>query len=139
MLIKLWDWERRWSCVQVFEGHIFYVMDVVFNPKDNNQFASASLDGTLKVWQLGSKRPNFTLVGHKKGVNSVSYHSRGDKPYLISGADDHLAKIWDYQNKTCIQTLEGHTDNVNCVRFHPRVPVIISGSEDGGCPHNTQR
>lgn len=49
MLIKLWDWERKWSCVQVFEGHSHYVMDVVFNPKDSNQFASASLDRTVKV------------------------------------------------------------------------------------------
>lgn len=49
MLIKLWDWERKWSCVQVFEGHSHYVMDVVFNPKDYNQFASASLDRTVKV------------------------------------------------------------------------------------------
>lgn len=49
MLIKLWDWEQKWSCIQVFVGHSHYVMDVVFNPKDNNQFASASLDGTVKV------------------------------------------------------------------------------------------
>lgn len=55
----------------------------------------------LQVWQLGSKRPNFTLEGHEKGVNSVSYYSGGDKPYLISGADDHLAKIWDYQVQMC--------------------------------------
>lgn len=49
MLIKLWDWDQKWSCTQVFEGHTHYVMEVVFNPKDNNQFASASLDRTLKV------------------------------------------------------------------------------------------
>lgn len=50
-----------------------------------------------QVWQLGSRTPNFTLEGHHKGVNSVDYYSGGDKPYLISGADDHLIKIWDYQ------------------------------------------
>ncbi|KAG9343156.1 hypothetical protein JZ751_014129, partial [Albula glossodonta] len=114
MLIKLWDWEKKWSCSQVFEGHTHYVMQIVINPKDNNQFASASLDRTIK-----------------KGVNCIDYYSGGDKPYLISGADDRLVKIWDYQNKTCVQTLEGHAQNVSCVSFHPELPIIITGSEDG--------
>ncbi|KAA8593760.1 hypothetical protein FQN60_004594 [Etheostoma spectabile] len=131
MLIKLWDWDRKWSCGQVFEGHTHYVMQIVINPKDNNQFASASLDRTIKVWQLGSKTPNFTLEGHEKGVNCIDYYSGGDKPYLISGADDRLVKIWDYQNKTCVQTLEGHAQNVTCVSFHPELPIILTGSEDG--------
>uniref|UniRef100_A0A8D0DEL5 Coatomer subunit beta' n=1 Tax=Sander lucioperca TaxID=283035 RepID=A0A8D0DEL5_SANLU len=131
MLIKLWDWDRKWSCGQVFEGHTHYVMQIVINPKDNNQFASASLDRTVKVWQLGSKTPNFTLEGHEKGVNCIDYYSGGDKPYLISGADDRLVKIWDYQNKTCVQTLEGHAQNVTCVCFHPELPIILTGSEDG--------
>ncbi|XP_040902723.1 coatomer subunit beta'-like isoform X2 [Toxotes jaculatrix] len=131
MLIKLWDWDRKWACSQVFEGHTHYVMQIVINPKDNNQFASASLDRTIKVWQLGSKTPNFTLEGHEKGVNCIDYYSGGDKPYLISGADDRLVKIWDYQNKTCVQTLEGHAQNVTCVSFHPELPIILTGSEDG--------
>lgn len=131
MLIKLWDWEKKWTCTQVFEGHTHYVMQIVINPKDNNTFASASLDRTVKVWQLGSSNPNFTLEGHEKGVNCVDYYHGGDKPYLISGADDRLAKIWDYQNKTCVQTLEGHAQNVSAVGFHPELPIIMTGSEDG--------
>ncbi|XP_045471490.1 coatomer subunit beta' [Harmonia axyridis] len=131
MLIKLWNWEKAWSCQQVFEGHSHYVMQIAINPKDNNTFASASLDRTLKVWQLGASTANFTLEGHDKGVNCVDYYHGGDKPYLISGADDRLVKIWDYQNKTCVQTLEGHAQNVTAVCFHPELPVVLTGSEDG--------
>eukprot|EP00731_Ephydatia_muelleri_P015251 Em0008g971a len=131
MTIKLWDWDKKWACSQVFEGHSHYVMMIVLNPKDNNQFASASLDRTIKVWQLGSPHPNFTLEGHDKGVNCVDYFQGGEKPYLISGADDKLVKIWDYQNKTCVQTLEGHAQNVTCAIFHSELPIIMTGSEDG--------
>ena len=131
MLIKLWNWEKNWNCQQVFEGHTHYVMEVKVNPKDNNTFASASLDRTVKVWQLGSAQPNFTLEGHEKGVNCVDYYMGGDKPYLISGADDRQVKIWDYQNKTCVQTLEGHAQNIASVSFHPELPIILTGSEDG--------
>eukprot|EP00897_Mesotaenium_endlicherianum_P002794 jgi/Mesen1/2542/ME000161S01590 len=131
MLIKLWDWEKGWACTQIFEGHSHYVMQVAFNPKDTNTFASASLDRTIKIWGLGSPDPNFTLEGHSKGVNCIDYFTGGDRPYLISGSDDQLVKVWDYQTKSCVQTLEGHTHNVAAVCFHPELPIIISGSEDG--------
>lgn len=131
MQIKLWNWEKSWACTQVFEGHTHYVMQIVINPKDNNTFASASLDRTVKVWQMGSSSPNFTLEGHEKGVNCVDYCHSGDKPYLISGADDRLVKLWDYQTKTCVQTLEGHAQNVSAVCYHPELPIIMTGSEDG--------
>ena len=85
----------------------------------------------LQVWQLGSHTANFTLEGHEKGVNCVDYYHAGDKPYLISGADDRLVKIWDYQNKTCVQTLEGHAQNISSVAFHPELPILLTGSEDG--------
>uniref|UniRef100_A0A803NYA5 Coatomer subunit beta' n=1 Tax=Cannabis sativa TaxID=3483 RepID=A0A803NYA5_CANSA len=131
MLIKLWDWERGWMCNQIFEGHNHYVMQITFNPKDTNTFASASLDRTIKVWNLGSPEPNFTLEGHLKGVNCVDYFTGGDKPFLISGSDDQTAKVWDYQTKSCVQTLEGHTHNISAVCFHPELPIIMTGSEDG--------
>eukprot|EP01121_Diplochlamys_sp_Union-15-3_P002556 TRINITY_DN1226_c0_g1_i1.p1 TRINITY_DN1226_c0_g1~~TRINITY_DN1226_c0_g1_i1.p1 ORF type:complete len:1025 (-),score=223.71 TRINITY_DN1226_c0_g1_i1:90-3164(-) len=131
MSIKLWDWDQGWANTQIFEGHTHYVMMVAFNPKDPNTFASASLDRTIKVWGLGSSSPHFTLEGHDKGVNCVDYFAGGDKPYLISGADDCNVKVWDYQNKTCVSTLEGHSNNVSSVLFHPELPLIISGSEDG--------
>ena len=48
MTIKLWNWDKAWACQQVFEGHTHYVMQIIVNPKDNNTFASASLDRTGK-------------------------------------------------------------------------------------------
>lgn len=131
LTIKCWDWEKNWRCVQIFEGHTHYVMHVIFNPKDTNTFASASLDKTIKVWSLGSTSPNYTLDGHDKGVNCVDYYTGADKPYLISGADDRTAKIWDYTTKACVQTLTGHTNNVSLVAFLPDHPFVVTGSEDG--------
>jgi hypothetical protein len=29
-------------------------------------------------------------------VNCVDYFTGGDKPYLITGSDDHTAKVWVY-------------------------------------------
>ena len=131
MSIRVWDWEQKWKCILSLEGHSHYVMQVVFNPKDSNTFASASLDRTIKVWSLGSTQPNYTLEGHEKGVNCLDYYQGGEKPYLVSGADDRTVKIWDYQNRSCIQTLEGHTHNISSVCFYTELPLILTGSEDG--------
>jgi coatomer subunit beta' len=97
MTIKLWDWDKGFDCTQMFEGHSHYVMQVAINPKDTNTFASASLDRSIKVWGLGSHSPHYTLEGHERGVNCVDYYPSGDKPYILSGADDQTVKIWDYQ------------------------------------------
>ena len=131
MSIKMWDWEQGWKNIQTFEGHSHYVMAVAFNPKDSNTFASASLDMTIKVWNIASPNSNCTLKGHEKGVNAIDFYPGPDKPYLVSGADDSLVKVWDYQSKTCIATLEGHAQNITAVIFHPDMPLIVSGGEDG--------
>ncbi|KAI8849526.1 WD40-repeat-containing domain protein [Chytridium lagenaria] len=131
MSIKLWDWEKNWSNIMTFHGHTHFVMQVVFNPTDGKTFASASLDHTIKVWSLGSAAATCTLEGHEKGINCIDYYHGGDKSYLVSGSDDKLVKVWDYQTNSCVQTLAGHTGNVNTVAFHPKLPLLISGSDDG--------
>ncbi|EPS28881.1 hypothetical protein PDE_03827 [Penicillium oxalicum 114-2] len=132
MTIRLWDWEKGWKCVQVFEGHSHYVMGMAINPKDTNTFATACLDRTVKIWNLGSPHANFTLEAHEtKGVNHVDYYPGSDKPYLLTTSDDKTVKVWDYTTKALIATLEGHTSNVSFACYHPELPVIISGSEDG--------
>lgn len=106
-------------------------MNLAFNPKDSNTFASSCLDRTVKIWTLGSNQANFTLDAHDKGVNYVEYYHGGEKPYLLTCGDDRTIKIWDYISKSCIQTLSGHASNVSYAVFHPSLPLIISGSEDG--------
>ena len=78
--------------------HLYDLSGVVERPSEKQgPMLTGRCCCSLKVWQLGSSSPNFTLEGHEKGVNCIDYYSGGDKPYLISGADDRLVKIWDYQ------------------------------------------
>lgn len=131
MTIKMWNWEMNWKLLRTFEGHTHYVMYVAFNPKDTNTFASACLDGTVKIWSLGSSTPNITFLAHEtRGVNFVEYYPFPDKPYLITSSDDQTIRVWDYQMKSNVATLEGHSSNVSFAMFHPELPLIISGGED---------
>lgn len=130
-LIKAWNWEKDWQLVQTFRGHQSYVLCIAINPKDPTQFASASMDRTVRVWNLDSPVANYTLNAHdERGVNYVEYYPLADKPYLLTTSDDRTIKIFDYQSKNVVATLEGHTHNVSFAVWHPELPLIISGSED---------
>ncbi|KAH0690931.1 hypothetical protein KY289_018289 [Solanum tuberosum] len=131
MMIKLWDWEKDWACTQIFKGHNHYVMQVAFNPKENQTFTSVSLDCTMKMWNLSSSDPILELEAHSKGINCVDFLTCNDKQYLITGSDDHTAKVWDLQNQTCVQILQGHKNNISALAMHPELPALFTGSEDG--------
>ncbi|GJM90577.1 hypothetical protein PR202_ga06875 [Eleusine coracana subsp. coracana] len=128
MLIKLWDWDKGWVCTQIFEGHSHYVMQVTFNPKDTNTFASASLDRTIKIWSLGSPDPNFTLDGHSKGVNCVDYFTGGDRPYLITGSDDQTAKVNDTGYLDFCRVVIGYDEGTIMIKIGREVPVASMDS-----------
>ena len=83
--------------------------------------------------------PRRALTLRRPAPSPSDYYPGGDKPYLVSGADDQTIRVWDYQTRSCISVLEGHTNNVCAVAFHPRLPFILSGSEDGTVRlwHNT--
>jgi coatomer subunit beta' len=59
LTVKLWDWEKNWTCTRTFEGHAHYVMSLAFNPKDPNTFASGSLDRSIKVRGLTPTPASF--------------------------------------------------------------------------------
>jgi coatomer subunit beta' len=65
----------------MYEGHTHYIMNLAFNRKDANTFASACLDRTVKMWSLGAGSANFTMDAHDKGVNYVDFYPGADKPY----------------------------------------------------------
>jgi coatomer subunit beta' len=61
-------------------------------------FASACLDGLIKIWTVGTQKTtaNYTLSGHNVGVNCIDFCRDAQKPHLISGDDEGIVKIWDY-------------------------------------------
>ncbi|ORX42014.1 Coatomer, beta' subunit [Hesseltinella vesiculosa] len=132
MTIRLWDWEKGWKCVQVFEGHLHFVMHLTFNPKDSNTFASAGLDGVVKVWSLGANVPNFTLEGHEKGVNFVDYYHGGDKPYLISCADDkRYVRVWHSDTYRLENTLNYGLERAWCMAYQKGGNNVAFGFDEG--------
>ncbi|XP_044433527.1 uncharacterized protein [Triticum aestivum] len=133
--IQLWDWDRNWECVKKFEKLSYFNMELqlAFNPKDPNEFASTSNDMTVKLWNLDSLKPKYILDGHSAKVNCVEFFTTDDnKQYLITGSSDKFAmQIWDMQTKACVQIFGEFKSSVISVVSHPSLPVLIIGTRDG--------
>lgn len=86
---------------------------------------TASLDNTIKLWDIQTGRCARTLFGHIEGVWCIA----ADHFRIVSGAHDKLVKVWDVQSGKCWHTYSGHTKPVCCVGLTDT--AFASGGDDG--------
>jgi U3 small nucleolar RNA-associated protein 13 len=119
--IRLWKQECEES--QIFKeigiarGHTQDVGSICFSKLDFKFFVSASIDTTIKLWNINENtyelKVLFTQKAHDKDINSVCV-SPNDK-YLASGSSDKVAKLWDATNGECLGVFKGHKRGIWCV------------------------
>jgi WD40 repeat protein len=113
--------------VRTLEGHTGWVNAVAVTPDD--QFAvSASIDRTLKVWDIEKGEMVRTLEGHTGWISAVTV-TRGGR-FAVSASGDRTLKVWDIEKGETVRTLEGHTGWVNAVAVTPDGQFAVSGSGD---------
>lgn len=123
----------------ILRGHQGAVSQVRISP--NGRFiASASADGTIKIWDAATGSHMDTLVGHMAGVSCVAWSP--DSNTLASGSDDKSIRFWDRvtgRPKTTTRKsmvgqemapLRGHHNYIHCLAFSPKGNILASGSYD---------
>jgi COMPASS component SWD3 len=100
--------------------------------------ASASADGSVKIWDLqdgfngsssGARRmlsPIQTCVGHSRGINDVCWNPLS--PLLATASDDKTVRLWDAVTSDALVEFRGHDNFVFCVDQHHA--MVVSGSFD---------
>ncbi|GAA5873489.1 hypothetical protein JCM1840_007394 [Sporobolomyces johnsonii] len=86
---------------------------------------SASLDNTIRVWDVEKAQCLRTGFGHLEGVWDVDV----DKLRIVSASHDRTLKIWDRDTGRCLHTLIGHKSAVTAALLSDQ--QIVSGSDDG--------
>ena len=73
-------------------GHGSAVRGVAFSP-DGKRIATASIEGTAKIWDAVSGQELLTLRGHSDKVWGVAFSPDGTR--LATASWDKTAKVWD--------------------------------------------
>ncbi len=115
--------------VATLEDHIRttrITYSVAFSP--DGTLASGSGDGTVKLWDVGTRELIATLEEHATWVYSVAFSPDGI--VLASGSGDGTVKLWDVASRRNTATLAEHSDEVLAVAFSPDGTILASGSYD---------
>eukprot|EP00817_Percolomonadidae_sp_ATCC50343_P002735 CAMPEP_0117429374 /NCGR_PEP_ID=MMETSP0758-20121206/8939_1 /TAXON_ID=63605 /ORGANISM="Percolomonas cosmopolitus, Strain AE-1 (ATCC 50343)" /LENGTH=446 /DNA_ID=CAMNT_0005216381 /DNA_START=135 /DNA_END=1471 /DNA_ORIENTATION=- len=114
-IVKCWKGEDGKKTSKVMKGHKKWITALAWEPyhlqkNGVSRLASASKDGTIRVWDVIFGRCLFTLAGH---VNAVTCLRWGGDGLLYSGGHDSIVRIWDPKTKGQVGQLVGHAHWIN--------------------------
>jgi WD40 repeat protein len=125
-VVVLIDRDEVRGSTKRLSGHTDAVASCAFSP-NGQLLATASRDGTIRLWEVDSGSSIPPLRGHDGWILSVAFSPDGE--HLVSGSADGTAKVWDLAGN-CLFTLRGHSGMVHCVKFTLDGTSIATGGSD---------
>eukprot|EP00004_Rigifila_ramosa_P000183 TRINITY_DN1020_c0_g1_i4.p1 TRINITY_DN1020_c0_g1~~TRINITY_DN1020_c0_g1_i4.p1 ORF type:complete len:1726 (-),score=374.09 TRINITY_DN1020_c0_g1_i4:2054-7231(-) len=125
-------WENRPDkldpCAITMYGHAGGINACCFCPTDPTIVASASTDGTIRVWNCVTGTESVLISAHEGWVTCMAFSPNGK--YLASGSFDMKVKVWDWHTGTPLAEFVGHGYLVCCIEWSSDSESVWSASED---------
>ena len=82
------------------------------------RIVSASLDKTIKIWDINSFECIETLIGHTREVYAVAFIP--SKQNIVSGGHSYsVIKVWNSTSFKCIANLTGNSKSIFALTILP--------------------
>jgi coronin-1B/1C/6 len=121
--------------VPLLTGHKGAVLDLDFNPFNDDILATASEDMTIKIWNIkggfdGHKSDSVqTLSGHQKKVGTIKWHPTADNIMASAGAD-YVVKVWDVETGQGKYKIDGAQNLIQSVDWNYDASLLCTNSKD---------
>jgi WD40 repeat protein len=123
---SIWDLRTGEQVLELAEGSP--VVDAEPSP-DGRMLATASADGTVRLWSLPEGHLLHEMPGHADIVDRVEFSADGKQ--LASTSRDFTVKIWAPATGALIYTLRGHRSLIYRSRFDAQGDHLVTTGQDG--------
>jgi WD40 repeat protein len=112
---------------RLLTGHDDWVRALAWSP-DGHLIATASSDGTARIWDARSGAPVLICRGHEAEVQSISWSP--DSRRIATGSRDCTVRVWDAATGELTDLHREHTAEVQCVAWSPDGRLLASAASD---------
>jgi len=117
-------------------GHAGPVLDIKWNPFNDNIIASGSDDCSVKDWYIpeGGLSQDLTecliqLQGHRRRVGLLEWHPTAEN-ILASVGYDHLVIIWNMTRGQPVHIIDCHQDTIYSMSFNRNGSLLATTCKD---------
>ncbi|KAK3100008.1 hypothetical protein FSP39_013425 [Pinctada imbricata] len=111
---------RKWDFLRD-QGHIETIFDCDFCPYNADHLATASFDGTIKIWDINTLSFVESSSGNEGVIYSLSW-APGDLNCIVASTSKNGMFIWDVDKRKIVQRFHEHgkTTSVFCVAWNQK-------------------
>jgi WD40 repeat protein len=124
-VVNLWDVQARRRVAMLGGG----AMSLAFHPS-GRRLAVASLDRTIRLWDLPGRRLLGEWSGHAATVRSVVFSPDGR--WLASAGDDRTVRLWDVESGEVLGVADMPT-RIQSLAFTPDGGSLFTGNGNDSC------